>query len=71
MQEDLKKHITPTDANNVLGDVLWDIEYYLNADHTSRKMTAQLCGKTMDEVQYKFKGWYPETYIWRIQKNIA
>lgn len=58
-------------SNLLLGDVLWDIEYYLNSDHTSRKLNAQLWGKTMDEVQDKFKGWYPETYIWRIQKNIA
>jgi len=58
-------------ANVLLGDVLWDIEYYLNADHTSRKLNAQLWGKTMDEVRDKFKRWYPETYIWKIHKNIA
>jgi len=58
-------------ANVLLGDVLWDIEYYLNADHTSRKLTAQLWGRTIDEVQDKFKSWHTETYIWRIQKNIA
>lgn len=71
MQQKSNNPQTATIGNTMLGDVLWNIEYYLNADHTSRKLNAQLWGKTMDEVQDKFKGWYPETYIWRIQKNIA
>jgi hypothetical protein len=71
MTKDKLKIQTSNSTNIVSNGVLWDIEYYLNKDHTSRKLTAQLYGKTMDEVQDKFKGWYPETYIWRIYKNIV
>ena len=32
MQEDSKKHITPTDANNVLAEGLWCIKVQANHD---------------------------------------